>query len=84
MNGMPIESFPQPQIPTKRPLPSIGYPHEEGIIAEFECREAAVFAHLSYPAFEALSWREKANTIAFFRLHRLIEGHLNAAAARGD
>lgn len=68
-------------LPRSGPRLDIGFRHEEGVVAEFECREAALFANYNWTEFLALSWREKAATVAHYRLHNLIEAHRIAAAA---
>lgn len=78
-DGLPIQEVARPSLGSKPPL-NLGYEHEPGIVAEFECREAAQFALLSWAKFCELRWEEKAKTIAFYRLKKLIEYHQNAHA----
>lgn len=53
-------------------------------MAEFECREAAVFAHLSFPDFQTLHWSERAKTVAHFRVHSRIEEWQTWHATQGS
>lgn len=50
------------------------------MVPEYECREAAVYVHLSWAAFQKLPTRERAKVIAHYRLHLMIEAHVNDAA----
>ncbi len=54
----------------------------EGLVPEMEEREAAVFSRLSWPSYRALSWLERAQTIAHYRLHHVVDLHRNDAASR--
>ncbi len=57
-------------------------PVVDGLVAEMEERDAAVFSHYDWDRWTHLSWEARAKTIAHFRLHHLIDLHRNDAAAR--
>lgn len=57
--------------------------HEEDIVPEYECREAAVYAHMSWREFQELDGREKARVVAHKRISALIEQHYHADASLG-
>lgn len=78
-----MEWGPPPRSGKRQPL-NIGWEHAEGEVAEFECREAAVFAHLSWPEFEALHWSEKARVVAHYRVHNQIEAWQSWHATQGS
>ncbi len=52
-----------------------------GLVPEMEEREASVFAQYTWDRWLALSWQERANAIAHFRLHHLIDLHRNDAVS---
>lgn len=51
-----------------------------GFIPEYEEREVAVFVHCSWHMWGKLTWQERAAAIAHYRMHNLIESHVNADA----
>ncbi len=53
----------------------------EGLVPEIEEREASVFAGYRWNLWRLLSWRDKAASVAHYRLHNLIALHRNDAAA---
>ena len=57
-----------------------------GLVPPFEEREAAVFAHYNWSAWQRLTPQERAECVAHYRLHRLVEAHqqdaVNAAVKR--
>lgn len=54
----------------------------EGWVSELELREAAVYCHYTPERFFELPWRERAASVAQYRLHRLIELHSEDAVNR--
>jgi hypothetical protein len=42
-------------------------------------REAAVFTHIPWPAFQEMDWRERARVVAHYRTHNLVESWQNWA-----
>lgn len=57
-------------------------PEVDGWISELELREASVFCHYTPEQFFELEWRERAASVAHYRLHRLIELHSEDAVNR--
>lgn len=55
-----------------------------GVVPEYEEREAAVFAHYNWSDWCSLDWTERANAVAHYRLHSLIESHVNEAVERAQ
>lgn len=53
----------------------------EGLVPEMEEREASVFAQYTWDRWLALSWQERARSIAHHRLHYLIDLHRNDAVS---
>lgn len=53
----------------------------EGLVPEMEEREASVFAQYTWQDWLALTWQERANAIAHYRLHHLIDLHRNDAVS---
>jgi len=51
-----------------------------GLVPEIEEREAALFNGYSWRSWAELSYGEKRDGVAHFRLHRLIEMHKQDAA----
>lgn len=66
-----------------RPGIAVGIMHEDGVVPEYEKREAAVFAHLNPSEFRSLDWSEQAQIIAHKRIAALLEQHYQADASRG-
>jgi len=63
VDGMPIQHLQQ----TTQKGSEIRYSRD------YECREAARFAHASWREFQRLSQVEKAQTLAHFRLKHMID-----------
>lgn len=61
----------------------MGIMHEDGIVPEYECREVALFSHMSYTEFLQLDWQERVKIIAHKRLSALIDQHYQADASLG-
>ena len=57
-----------------------------GLVPAFEEREAAVFGYYTWSAWQRLTPQERAECVAHYRLHRLVEAHrqdaVNAAMKR--
>ncbi len=53
----------------------------EGLVPEMEEREASVFAQYTWQDWLTLTWRERADAIAHYRLHHLIDLHRNDAVS---
>lgn len=49
------------------------------MVHDYECREAAVYLGYRWPEFVQLGWFDKACAVAHYRLHNLIEAHVNDA-----
>jgi len=54
-------------------------PFLPGFVPEYECREVAAFAHYNWVEWLALTNVERVRAIAHFRLHKLIEQHVQHA-----
>lgn len=68
-NGLPLEQFELPErIDTGIEIRSL-----DGVVPEFECREAAKFSGYTYSEWRTIHYMERAAAIAFFRLHYKIE-----------
>ena len=52
------------------------------LVSAVEEREAAVFNLYNWRDWRGLTWEERAEGMAFFRVHRAIELHQNEAVAR--
>lgn len=50
-----------------------------GLVAEFEEREAATFAGISWPDWLQMDMRDRAATVAHYRIHSLVELHAHDA-----
>ena len=50
-----------------------------GFVPEYEEREAAVFALIPWSEWDNLSWYERAAAVAHYRMHNIIETHVNDA-----
>lgn len=50
-----------------------------GYVAEYECREAARFSNYTWLEFESLDRYERATIIAYYRMHGLVERHVQQA-----
>lgn len=77
-HGLPIWEYPL----KNQVHPGIEIEQIEGVVAELELRETAVFVLLSWPAFLALSAEEQALAVAHRRMHNLIEAHVNDEVSR--
>lgn len=53
--------------------------HVDGVVPEYECREAAIFGHYNWMQWSRLRWRERASCVAHYKLHIAIEAHVNNA-----
>lgn len=60
-----------PQIEFETVLP--------GIATEYECREACIFSGYTWKEWRGLDWYERAATVAHYRVHYLIEAHVQDA-----
>ncbi len=49
------------------------------IVPEFEAREAAVYCHYNPREFEGLPIDEQARAVAQYRLHNIVENHVQDA-----
>lgn len=62
----------------------ISYPNDTvgtlSIVSEIECREAAIYAHYNYTQFYQLEANERASCVAQYRMHFLIEAHVQQAS----
>lgn len=54
-------------------------PEHEGFVPEYEAREAAVFGNYNYSQWQSLSSWERAAGVAHYRMHLLVESHVNEA-----
>lgn len=58
-------------------------PAQPGLVPEFECREAAVYVHVSWKDWnEILDSRERAAAVAHYRTQLLIKAHVEDEARR--
>jgi hypothetical protein len=55
----------------------IAFETPAGLVPEYECREACVYLGYRWPEWEQLHWFERANAVAHYRTHALIEAHIN-------
>jgi hypothetical protein len=59
--------------------PDIDIDSPSGEVPLFEQREAAVFSHYNWTEWQQLTATEKAECIAHYKLHSLVEAHTNDA-----
>lgn len=52
---------------------------EAALVAEYECREAAVFSNYNWTEWQELSAWDRASCVAHHRMHMLVEAHVNEA-----
>lgn len=50
-----------------------------GFVPEYECREAAAFAHYNWVSWLELTNVERVRTIAHYRVHRMVDQHVQHA-----
>lgn len=55
-----------------------------GVVPEYEEREAAIFAHYNWTQWVELTWQERAQIVAHYRLHLLIQGHVDEAVGKAQ
>ena len=55
---------------------------EFGLVSEYEEREAAIFVLCPWHIWTELEWQERAAAIAHYRVHFLVEAHVNEAAEK--
>ncbi len=80
-DGEPIELFPLKR--TIRTGISFGDPRTElGMVAEYEEREAAVFAGIPWLDWLAMPMSERAACVAHARLHHMVSMHAQDAEQR--
>lgn len=53
-----------------------------GVVPEIEAREAAVFSGYTWPSWNDLEPDQRASSVAHYRLHLLIDSHINDAVER--
>jgi hypothetical protein len=78
-DGLPIRVLGYPPS-TGGASAGIQYQIEAGIVPEYEVREAAVYAHIPWPAFLEMPPREKTAVVAQYRLHGLVDAWQQHAA----
>lgn len=54
----------------------------QGLVPEFEEREAAVFVHIAWEEWQVISGLERAKAVAHYRMHSMIEAHVNDAVSK--
>lgn len=75
-HGIPIEEY-----PIRRTLDSgIEMYSEFGLVPEFEEREACVFSNYTWKEWLSNEWQERAQAVAHYRLHHIIDSHVQQAA----
>lgn len=62
----------------------ISFQEEHGQVPEFEAREACVYANYTWVAWQELDWQERATSVAQYRMHNLIDAHVNDASTRAS
>ena len=74
--GLPID-----EVYVKRKFdPGIAVETTEGLVSEYEEREAAVYSGYTWREWLDLHWYDRASCIAHHRLHNTIELHVSDAA----
>jgi hypothetical protein len=66
----------------KRVRIGITYGSRLGLVADLEEREAAIFGNYNYSEWLELPWNERAEAVAHYRLHSLIEAHTEDAVEK--
>lgn len=77
-NGNPIQDHPL----RKRVNTGIGMESNGITVPDFECREACVYCNYNYRQWLELSPYERAECVAQYRLHNLIDAHVSDASNR--
>lgn len=73
--GEPIDSHPlHRQLQT-----GITIENQGDFVPEYEEREAAVFVLVPWHLWEDLPWQERAAAVAHYRMHHLIQSHIDDA-----
>jgi hypothetical protein len=54
-------------------------PQLPGFVPEYECREVAAFAHYNWDEWLELTNGNRVRAIAHYRLHRLVDQHVQHA-----
>ena len=57
----------------------LAYPGENGMVPEYELREACVYCNYTWTDWLTLTTDERAMCVAQYRTHLLIEAHVNDA-----
>lgn len=52
------------------------------MVSELEQREAAVYTHTPWPDYEEFDWYDKAQMVAHYRIHLLIDMHVQDASEK--
>lgn len=75
MQGRPIQEVTLP----KKIHVDIAIESANGCVPAYEEREAAIFAGLSWLEYQNQEWYERADMVAHYRLHSLVERHVQEA-----
>lgn len=76
--GIPIHLHPLPRTVNS----GIVVGQANGEVSEYDCRESCVYAHYNWMQWIELHWWERSMCVAQYRIHLLIDAHVNAAAHR--
>lgn len=74
---MPLREY----LLSRKVNPGITLTSLNGCVPELEEREAAVYCNYNWVAWVGLNWRERAASVAHYRLHWSIESHVQDAVA---
>lgn len=75
-HGEPIDDYPL----GKQLTTGIEIKSNNGFVPEYEEREAAVFSLIPWVNWENLNWYDRAAAVAHYRMHNIIDAHINDAA----
>lgn len=76
--GLPLKEY----VLSKKLDVGIQFTSELGLVPEIEEREAAVFCQVPYYVWTELPWQERSSCLAHYRLHLMIEAHIDDAQAQ--
>lgn len=82
MDGAPIQKLPAPKPPVSV---NIHYEREDNVVPEYEQREACIYANYNWHQWvNLIDWYERAMCVAQYRLHHMIESHVQDKSNRAS
>lgn len=62
----------------------IAFEGRPDLVPEFEAREACVYTNYTWDRWQELDWLERATCVAQYRMHNLIDAHMNDAVTKAS